>query len=137
VDDLFLLRESPVRERAQHPGLHVDVSAEEQVVEDGHATEQRDVLEGSGDAELGDLARRQLGHVAALEDDAAGIGMIEAADHVEHRGLAGAVGPDDREDLALLSFERDTGDSLDAAKRLGRFADFQERAHESHRFRRR
>src|SRR4029450_8034141 len=57
MGDLFLLREPPVGERAQHARLHVDVAAEQEVVEDGHAAEEGDVLEGARDAELGDAAR--------------------------------------------------------------------------------
>ena len=117
--NLFLLRESPVGERAEHAGLHVDVAAEDQVVEDGHPAEQGDVLEGAGDAELGDRGSAPARSRPALEDVMRPrIGMVEAADHVEHRRLAGAVGPDDREDLALLGLERDTRDRLHAAERL-------------------
>ena len=36
----------------------------------------------------------RAGQLAAAEPDAAGVGPIEAADHVEHGGLAGAVGAD-------------------------------------------
>src|SRR5215468_6238036 len=137
VLDLFLLGEPPVGEGTQHAGLHVYVAAEQEIVEDGHAPEEGDVLEGAGDAELGDLAGGQVGDVAALADDPAGVGVVEAADHVEDGRLAGAVGPDDREDFALLGLQGNPGDRLDTAKRLGCLADFQKCAHESHRFRRR
>src|SRR5207244_9865435 len=42
--------------------------------------------------------------------------VVEAVDDVEHRGLAGAVGPDDGANLALADVERDAGDRLDAAE---------------------
>ncbi len=41
----------------------------------------------------------------ALEQDRARVGVEHARHDVEHRGLAGAVGPDDREHLALLDRE--------------------------------
>jgi len=113
------------------------VATEHEVVEHGHAPEQGDVLEGARDAELGEPARGQVGDVASLERDAAAVRMVEAADHVEDGRLAGAVGADDRQDLALLGLERHPRHGLHAAERLGRLADLEERAHDSHRFRRR
>ena len=41
------------------------------------------------------------------EPDRAGVGAIEAAQHVEHGGLAGAVRPDQARHLARLRLERD------------------------------
>ena len=40
--------------------------------------------------------------VLALEDDLAGLGLQQRADDVDERGLAGAVGADQRDELALL-----------------------------------
>src|SRR5256886_8326651 len=70
-----------------------------------HALEERDVLEGARHPELGHVGRRQPRAVAALEEDAALVGMVEAADDVEQRGLARAVGPDDGEDLPALDVQ--------------------------------
>ena len=58
----------------------------------------------------------QVRAVLALEEDAAARRPVEAADDVEHRALAGAVGPDDRRDLAAVDREADVGDRLDAAE---------------------
>ena len=63
------------------------------------------------------LVRAHLGARRALEGDAAVLRRVEAVDDVEHRGLAGAVRPDDRADLALADIERDVGDRLHAAER--------------------
>ena len=43
----------------------------------------------------------------ALPGDGACLRVIEAVDDVEHRGLAGAVRADDREDLVLADVEAD------------------------------
>ena len=51
--------------------------------------------------EPGDGVRRQAGDVAAAETDAA-LAAIDAADAVQHAGLAGAVGADQREQLARV-----------------------------------
>ena len=58
------------------------------------------------------------GHVGAVEHDATGVGIGEARDHVEQRGLAGAVGPDQSEDLAVVQLQRDAverGDTGEAS----------------------
>ena len=75
------------------------MAAGHDVVEHAHVREQLDVLEGAGDAEPGDRARRQAGDVLAAEADAA-LAAVDAADAVEGAGLAGAVGADQREQLA-------------------------------------
>ena len=62
---------------------------------------------------------RMRGDVAAVEHDAAGVGLVEARDHVEQRGLAGAVGADDRDDAALGDVDRHVLDCGDAAEALG------------------
>ena len=53
----------------------------------------------------------------ALEDEAAAGRLVDAADEVEDRALAGAVGADDGEDLALLHVEGDAVHGADAAER--------------------
>ena len=63
---------------------------------------------------LGRLAR----DVAALEHDAAGVRPVEAGDHVEQRGLAGAVRADDGHDAALGDVDRHVLDRGDAAETL-------------------
>src|SRR5205814_5032520 len=49
LPDLLLLPASPVGAAGQRPGLLVHVAADEEIVEDGHAAEQGDVLEGARD----------------------------------------------------------------------------------------
>ena len=86
------------------------MSAEQQVVEHRHLREQLDVLERAGDAQGGDLVRAQTLDAAALPADVADLGDVHLADGVEDRGLAGAVGADDREQLAAVDAERDVVD---------------------------
>ena len=92
------------------------VPAEHDVVEHRHAGEQRDVLKRAGDAERGDLRRTQPGDVAALETDRATGRPVEAADHVEQRGLAGAVRTYDRQDLTATDSDRHVLHRGDAAE---------------------
>src|ERR1700737_5315473 len=98
--DLFLLRKAPIDKGRQHPGLHPHMTPQHDIVEHRHAAEERDVLERAGDAEHGDLRWAGAGDVLALEDDRAGVGPVEPADHVEEGSLAGAVWANDRDEPA-------------------------------------
>ena len=60
-------------------------------------------LVGAADAERGSAGAAERGDVAAVELDAAGVGAHVAADQVEQRRLARAVGPEDAQRLAALT----------------------------------
>ena len=47
------------------------------------------------------------------------VGLREAEDHVDGGGLAGAVGAEEGDDLALLEGEVDAADGVDGAEVLG------------------
>jgi hypothetical protein len=109
------------------------VLGDEQVLQHGHAAEQADVLEGA--RHLGVLRYLEVGHPLEQEDgavfgvlplpagqrqpvdgvllaagtvahdDAPLRRLVEAGDAVEHRGLPGAVRPDQRGDLAAPDIE--------------------------------
>ena len=70
--------------------------------------------------------RRQARDVVPLEADAAGCRLVDAADEIEDRRLAGAVRADDREDLALVDAEADAVDRLDAAEMHGQIFDLEQ-----------
>ena len=92
------------------------VAADEQVAQHARVVEQLDVLERARDAHAGDLVRRHAGDVAILVEQAPRGRLVEPRDHVEDRRLAGAVGADDGEDLALADLEIDVVDRLEAAE---------------------
>ena len=77
---------------------------------------KRDVLEGPGNP----LPRHLIGFhrraLLALVPDLALLRDIEARNHVQHRGFAGARSADDRADLALADIKADIGDRLHPAK---------------------
>ena len=62
--------------------------------------------------ERGDLVRRRVRDVAAVEDDRAAVGLDDAADRLQQRALAGAVRAEQRDDLALLDVEVDVEQHL-------------------------
>ena len=87
------------------------------VLEQRHRREQRQVLERAGDAELGDAVRRQRRAGRARRTmHPAPRRLVDAADDVEHRRLAGAVRPDEPADLALVDGERQPVERDDAAE---------------------
>jgi hypothetical protein len=94
---------------------HPDVAAGEDVVEHRHVREEGDVLEGAGDAQLGGLVGLHPHDRLALPADVALLGPVHLVDAVEDRRLAGAVGADDREQLALVDVERHPVDRLHAS----------------------
>ena len=63
----------------------------------------------------------------AVEEDAALVDLVEAGDAVEEGRLAGAVGPDDADDGALVQGEVQGVDGQQAAEALGGAADLEER----------
>ena len=92
------------------------VAADLDVVEHRHAVEQRHVLEGAADADLGDGVARHGQDRAALEQDVAVVGHVQARQAIEERGLAGAVGADQAGDLARRDVERHAVERDDAAE---------------------
>src|SRR5262249_40076850 len=75
------------------------------VVEDGQRIEQIDDLEAARDAGADALINPGEGYVRALEQDAAAVRREMAADQIDERGLAGAVGAHQREKFALVDGE--------------------------------
>src|SRR5262249_24218182 len=105
-------REAEQAEDGQAGCLHQRIMlSDQQILEHGHAGEQADILEGAGDArELGDAeveqALEQIGRTVRMgEPDHPDARMIEAGDAVEDRGLAGAVGSDERGDVSAFGRE--------------------------------
>src|SRR5262249_12585284 len=100
----------------QKAAMHLEEPPGHDVVEDGHAPEEGNVLEGSGEAERGDVGRPETGPVTPLEKDASLVGMVEAAEHVEERRLPRSIRPDDGQDLAWPNVEAHPGERVDGAE---------------------
>src|SRR3954454_15856172 len=103
------------------------VAADADVVEHRLRREQRQVLEGAADADLGDTMRRPVDDRAAFKQNIAAVRRVEAADAVEQRRLAGAVRADQPEDLPRLDREGDTVEGDDAAEAKRDLANFEQR----------
>ena len=84
--------------------------------------EQFDVLEGAGDAQAGDFMGCDARQGLALKQDLTLGRGVDAADQVEDRGFARAVGADQGEDFTLAHLEADLVDGQQAAKTNGQVA---------------
>ena len=80
---------------------------ERDVLQHAAGGQQLHVLEGAREAQRGDAPRRQMVRWRTEQPDAPRGRRSHAADHVEQRGLAGAVGADQRDDLAGMDGEAD------------------------------
>src|SRR6185437_710193 len=84
-------------------------------------------LEGAADAEAADAVGLAAEHIPALEGDRAAVAPQEAVEQVEERRLAGAVGADDAEDLALADGESHLLHRAQSTEGLGEIADDEDR----------
>src|SRR5207244_3555977 len=73
-----------------------------------HAERRKDLpaLGDLADAEIGYAMARQAADLGAPEHDAAAGRTVHAGNGLDQRGLAGAVGADDRRDRPLIDRER-------------------------------
>src|SRR5262249_14864806 len=106
--DRLQIRGDPARIAAQ-------IATHFQVFGDGHVGEQAPPLGAVGDAELENTPRARPGDVLAKEGDAACRRREQAGDCLQGRGLAGTVGADQRDELALPCFHRHPTDGLHLA----------------------
>src|SRR3954449_599544 len=102
----------PLQRSTREPG----VRTEQHVLQDRRVQLQRGVLEGPGQAMLGERRRTLALHLGAVDPHGAAGRLVVPADAVEQGGLAGAVRPDEPEDLARLDGEAHLLQHLDAAK---------------------
>ena len=89
------------------------------VLDHGHRRQHAHQLEGAGHAFVGNPAGADAGDGIAVEFDFTGTRFQGAGDQVHHRGLAGAVRPDQAQDLFLGKVERHVLDRDQTAKTLG------------------
>ena len=103
-----------------------DRQAEADVVADGHVREEGVALEDGVDlAPVGRLFR----DVLAVEQDAAGVRILEARQHAQQRGLAAAAGPEQGEDFAAFDRQRNVVNRHDRPEPFGYSLELQEFRH--------
>src|SRR5262245_54962475 len=81
----------------------------------------------------GNLIRRLAGDIAAFQQDAPGIGWIDAVNQIKHRRFARSIRPDQSEDLALIQGQIEILHGLQAPETLAKTDDAEARGHSRHR----
>ncbi len=108
---------------ADNVAVGAGMGADPNVVEHRQIGKQRDVLKGAADADFGDPVRRTRQDARAFHENVAGARLVEPAQAIEECGLAGAVRPDQAEDLALMHVEGNAVQRDDAAEHDADVAD--------------
>ena len=100
------------------PDLRAAVAAQRHVLQHRHLGNHLHVLEGARDAQPRDGARALAADGLAAPVHRAARQRQHAGDQVEERGLAGAVGADQRDDVAAVQVEADVVDGHQPAELL-------------------
>ncbi len=128
-----LLEDREEREGRVEVGVDALVLAGErtqaQVLLHGEPREDPPTLGGVRQTELDDVVGGDRGEVLALEGDRAGHRAQQARDGAQGGRLAGTVGADQRDDVALVDVEGDALDGLDLAVGHLEVLDLQHGAH--------
>jgi hypothetical protein len=90
----------------------------QRVVENRQPLEEAQELKSASNSGLRHLVRGQAGNARLMQPHFAGSWSMESRDHVDDRRFAGAVGPNQSEDLATLDGEGNIVDGGDAAEDL-------------------
>ena len=100
---------------------------EKQIFFDAEIGEQAQFLMNEGDAERLRLARILRRDFPAVEFDPAAVLLVDAAENVHGRRLAGPVLPDEAEDATAMQLQTDIAQHLYAEEALVEILDAQER----------
>src|SRR5262249_13840601 len=117
VLDFLAQGRAVAQELPEEAAVHLESATSQNIVERGHAAKQREILEGARYAAVGGGVRSHAPAHLALERDMPGLRLIEAVDHIEHGGLAGAVRTDDGADLTFADVKGHAGERAHAAER--------------------
>src|SRR5215469_4280514 len=102
------------------------LAAEIEILAHAHVAEQLARLRALHDAAASDGGGARSGEAAAAEADRAAV-RHEPGDGVEERGLAGAVEPDDRDELAFAYLDVDSVERLRLAVENAHIGDVEQR----------
>jgi hypothetical protein len=114
----YLVYSAPTRllAPAEPPSAVRGLPGGEEVLLDGHPPEQLKPLERPGDSSACATMGRPSADVGPVERHAAVEGWHEAGQHVEHRGLAGAIRADQAGDAARLHPDVDAVERLQTSE---------------------
>ena len=102
------------------------LTAKEDVFSNREARQHRLLLKHHRDAGIEGLTWRGNADLAAIDEDAPGIWLVDAVKDLEQRGLAGTVLADQPHHLAAVDVEADVIQRLHTRERFGDAADFED-----------
>ena len=100
---------------AEDAGAGANMTADHDVFTRGHVAEEADILEGPRDSASSHFMRAFQAQGRTAKQHFAAVARVEPGEHIEQRGLAGAVGPDQAVDFAAADGQRDILQRLHAA----------------------
>jgi hypothetical protein len=112
----FVARRTMAQYRTKHPLMRAHVSTNHHIFDCAHVSEQTDILKRARDAGTGDFMRSAMRVGFAVEFEASCVRLIQAGDHVEHRGFASTIGPDQPIDLSTHDAQVHIVQGLQAAE---------------------
>ena len=112
-------------EPAEQAGAH-HLAAEEHVGAGVELGREREVLVDGLDPQAARVERRVQLDRLALEEDLAGVGLVDAGQRLDQRRLAGAVVADERDDLVGVDGEARAAQRADAAEALDDLLGFEQ-----------
>ena len=105
-----------------------DIGAHHQILQHRQAADDPAPLGHVRDAQLDDLVRLQVGDRLTVIDDLPAPDPVQGRDASQGSCLAGAVAPDQGDDLAFIHLEGDAVQSVDVAVKNVQVLDFQHHA---------
>ena len=93
------------------------------IVQNREFCKQADILKSACNAHFADFMRLPAHNILPIQADSAVGGTIYAGEHIEHRGLSGAVGAEESEDFAPRHIERNAVYGGKIAEPLAQFPD--------------
>ena len=124
---LLTLGPAGVHQPRKKAAVHEVVAPQHEVGDDVEVLEQADVLERASNSECHGVRGLLADDVVPLHTNCSLLGVVHGVQTVEYRGLAGAVRPDDREQLMRENVEGHIRQRGDAAEAHRDIANFQER----------
>lgn len=103
---LFAHHRAKVEKGLNNVRIHQGVPADHDVFDHGLPGEKMGALKGSRQTAARDLVDPQPRHVLSRQFHMPLLGAVEPGGHVQKRGLAGAVRPDDRKQFAVVDGDR-------------------------------
>ena len=127
ADGSFLVaRAARAQDRTDRACVRAHMPPDHHVFDGRHVAEQADILERPCDAGFGDAIRFETDQIRAVEFELTAVRHIQPGEHVEQRGLAGAVRSDQPIDFPVLDGQRNIGERRQPAEALFDMTDLEQ-----------